>query len=48
MDKEKDQTMVRIPSELIQRVRILANREKRTVPRQVEYLLRKALEEENV
>lgn len=42
------QTIIRVPSELIQKVRILADKKQSTVPRQLEYLLRKALEEEEV
>lgn len=48
MAKHQDQTIVRIPSKIIQKVRILAENKQSTVPRQVEYLLRKALEKENL
>jgi hypothetical protein len=40
--------MIRIPTNLIQQVQLVAEKEQRTVPRQVEYLLRKALENETV
>lgn len=47
MAKESDQTIVRVPSELIQKVRVLAQKKQSTIPRQIEYLLRKALENES-
>lgn len=41
-------TLVRIPTELIQQIQQLADKKQSTVPRQVEYLIRKALENEDV
>jgi hypothetical protein len=43
----KKDTLVRIPTDLIQQIQQLAEKKQSTVPRQVEYLLRKALENES-
>ncbi len=45
---EAKEKPIRIPAKLIDRVRLLADKKQSTVPKQVVYLLEKALESENI
>lgn len=40
----KKYIMIRVPTDLIQQIQLVADSKQRSVPKQVEYLLRKALE----
>ena len=42
----KKYIMIRVPIDLIQQIQQLAEKKQSTVPKQVEYLLRKTLEKE--